>query len=50
MKISEKLIILETEKKKILDPSLYSDPHQKLMGSILVREPSSIQISLKSVK
>ena len=32
------------KEKKILDLSLHLDPHQKLMGSILGGDPSSIQV------
>ena len=38
------------KKKKNLDSSLYQDPHQKSLGSILGRDPSSIKVSWKSVK
>lgn len=35
---------------QLLDPSLYPDLHQQLVGSILGQEPSSIQASEKSVQ
>ena len=36
--------------KKIMDLSLYQDQDQKLMGSILGWEPSSSQVSWKTVE
>ena len=39
------------ESEKIFpDPSLYQDQHQNLMGSILGRHPSSVQVLWKSVQ
>lgn len=35
---------------KNLDSSLYPDQHQKLIGSFLGRDPSSVQVSWKSVQ
>lgn len=35
--------------KRFMELSLYSDPDQKLMGSILGRDPSTIQVSWKSI-
>ena len=39
----------QKSEKEFLDPSLHLDRHQKLMGSILGRDPSAIQVSSKSV-
>lgn len=39
---------VKVSEKKLLDPSLYSDLHQKWMGSILGQDLSSIQVLLKS--
>ena len=41
--------MLKKERKQIIDPSFYLDQHQQLKGSILGRDPSSIQVSWKSV-
>lgn len=37
-----KLAMLKKVKTKVMDLSLFPDPHQKLMGSVLGRDPSSI--------
>lgn len=42
--------VKESEKKIILDLSLYSDQHQKLKGSVLDPDTSSIQVSWKYVQ
>ena len=38
------------KKKKNLDSSLYLDPHQNLLGSILGRDPSHAQVLSKFVQ
>ena len=50
MKKEPYLAVCRKERKEILDPSHYLDPHQKLMGSIVGQEPSSIQESWKPVQ
>ena len=42
--------VKESEKKLWPNLSIYAKPHQKLLESIRDQDPSSIQISLKSVK
>ena len=39
----------EEGEKKILDPSLYLEPHQRFIVSILSRGPSTIQVLQKSI-
>ena len=41
--------VKESVKKKSLHPSFHLDLHQKLMSSILVQDPSSIQVMWKCV-
>ena len=43
-------MVKEQENKKIPDLSFYPDLHHKLMGFIPDRDPSSIQVSWKSVQ
>ena len=36
--------------KELMDPALYADRHQKLMGSIWGLDPSSAQVLWKYIK
>lgn len=44
MKMADKIHIFKESVKKVLDLSLYLEPHQKFRGSILGLDASSIQV------
>ena len=46
----KKALFCNVKKKVRKNPSLYLEPPQKLMGFILGRDPSSIQVSSKSIQ